>query len=845
VPLKTLKHRKINMKYTNSIRAVILASTAVSAGVTYAEAVLEEVLVTAERRVESLQDTPIAITALTSESIEKRGITSADDVYASMPGMNGFSAPGSRGVTSLSIRGISGGSPANISLDPAVGMYLDGVYIGKMLGSALDVAQIERIEVLRGPQGTLYGRNATAGAMNIISRKPLGEFAIDATAGIGNYGRQTLKTNIDFDSLGQVGEGAGKLTGAVSYLSKERDGFYKNYSGGPDFDTLDREAWRAALRWQPSEKVTVDYVYDHSDLDEINTLQKVVGFTEGPTYGGNRLNFLRNTVLPSAAALAAAPGADPRISARWLPSIQKTIDAYEKVVANGQGRPDGGGADSTPITQSEVDGHAVTAEWQLGEQGVLGDVTLKSITAQRQTETYVAGDLDGIDSSLDASGVGAYNDSLHATFLQLYGPSVGASSPIVDGLWAAVDQLGAGHSKQDTRSEYEQFSQEFQFIGATEQLDYALGLYWFDDESNFDRRAAFAMPLAGRDAQKYTLESEALAVYGQGTYRFAQLQDRLALTLGLRYTEEQKAIAYNFGAVATPFGTSPAKASSNDENFYNFSYNLTVAYDITEDINGFVRYATGYRSGGFNGEVFNNSFDEETIDQLEVGIKSDWWNNRLRVNAGLYAYEYKDLQTSALDSTSGSVTSSTINAGKAERWGSELEVAVAPTEGMVVSLAYTYINGDFEEYPDTCANGECIDGSAEAVRGNSPRSKVNASMDYTFAHTEIGDFNLFVDSSWQDTWEQVGLSPSLVNDGATRRPFLYTNSSMDARTLVNARLSLSKIPVDTGDLMVALWVNNLTKDDYPSYGINFQGLGLITEQYGDPRTFGMEVRYRY
>jgi iron complex outermembrane receptor protein len=181
------------MTYKNSIRAVILASTAVSAGLTYAEAVLEEVLVTAERRVESLQDTPIAITVLTSESIEKRGITSADGVYASMPGMNGFSSPGSRGVTSISIRGISGGSPANISLDPAVGMYLDGVYIGKMLGSALDVAQIERIEVLRGPQGTLYGRNATAGAMNIISRKPLGEFAIDTTAGIGNYGRQTLK----------------------------------------------------------------------------------------------------------------------------------------------------------------------------------------------------------------------------------------------------------------------------------------------------------------------------------------------------------------------------------------------------------------------------------------------------------------------------------------------------------------------------------------------------------------------------------------------------------------------------------------------------------------------------
>ncbi|WP_373080807.1 TonB-dependent receptor [Zhongshania sp.] len=805
--------------------------------------VLEEVLVTAERRVESLQDTPIAMTAMTSDNIEKRGITNTDDMFAAMPGMGGFSSPGSRGITSLSIRGISGGSPANISLDPAVGMYLDGVYVGKMLGSALDVAQIERIEVLRGPQGTLYGRNATAGAMNIISRKPLGEFAVDVTAGMGNYNLRTLKTNIDFDSIGQVGEGAGKLAAAASFLTKERDGFYNNYSGGEDFDNLDRQAWRAALRWQPVESLTVDYVYDHSELDEINTLQKVVGFTPGPTLGGDRLSFLRNTVLPFATGLGAAPGADPRINDRWLPSIQKTIDAYERVLANGEGRPDGGWADSTPITQSEVDGHALTAEWQLGEQGVLGDVTLKSITAQRETETYVAGDLDDIDSSLDANGIGAYNDSLHGVLLQYYGGSGGASFPGVDALWAAVDQLGAGHSMQDTRSKYEQLSQEFQLIGATEQLDYALGLYWFEDEANYDRRAAFAMPLAGRDAQKYTLESDALAVYGQSTYRFAQLEDRLALTLGMRYTEEKKAISYNYGAVATPFGTSPAQAISRDNNFYNFSYNATVAYDISDDINSFIRYATGYRSGGFNGEVFNNSFDEEIIEQLEIGIKSDWWNNRLRVNAGLYTYQYDDLQTSELKSSGGGITSSTINAGKAERWGSELEISLAPIEDMVVSLAHTYINGDFEDYPDTCnaANTQCIDGAKEAKRGNSPSNKVNASVDYTFATTAIGDFNLFADASWQDTWEQVALSPSVVSN----TPILYTNSSMDARTIVNARLSLSKIPVDTGDLMVSLWVNNLTKDDYPSYGVNFQGLGLITEQYGAPRTFGMEVRYRY
>lgn len=804
---------------------------------------LEEVLVTAERRVESLQDTPISITALNSEGIDKRGITNTDDMFASMPGMGGYSAPGSRGATSLSIRGISGGVGSNISLDPAVGMYVDGVYVGKMLGTAMDVAQIERIEILRGPQGTLYGRNSTAGAINVISRKPLGEFAADLTAGLGNYGLRTLKGSVDFDAIGEVGEGAGKLSAALNFLSKDRDGFYENYSGGEDFDNLDRLAWRAALRWEPRENITVDYIYDHSELDEVGTLQKAVGFTALNTQGTSRLDFLKNTVLPSAQGLAMAPGADGRIASRWIPSIQKTIDAYEQVLARGEGRPKGGWADNPPVSENESDGHAITAEWFLGERGVLGEVTLKSITAYREIETYVFGDLEDIDSSLDANGIGAYNDNLHLALLQIYGQFGGAGA---DGVWNAVDTLGAGHSLQDTSSAYEQFSQEFQLTGATAQLDYTLGLFWFEDESNYDRKAAFALPLAGRQAEKYTLNTDALALYGQGTYRFEQLEDRLALTIGMRYTEEKKAVAYNFGRVVSPFGVTPARSTDLDNNFYNFSYNATVAYDVADNINAFLRYATGYRSGGFNGEIFANGFDEETIEQVEVGVKSDWLDKRLRVNAGVYAYKYDDLQTSVIDTTSGTAASAIINAGVAERWGSELEISVAPVEAMVVSLAYSYIHGDFAEYPSTCFNGECIKGYKESKRGNSPSNKVNLSLDYTFASTAIGDFNLFVDANWQDTWEQVSLAPAVISDGmGGQGVYSFPVRSMDERTVVNARISLSNIPVEKGELMVSLWGNNLTDDDYPAYGINFQGLGLETEQYGAPRTYGLELRYRY
>lgn len=829
------------------VKALALAITAAAGlGSTSNAQVLEEILVTAERRVESIQDTPISITAMSGEDIDNLGITNTQDMFTSVPGMGGFASPGARGLVSISIRGVSGGNPANISLDPAVGMYMDGVYVGKMLGSSMDVAQIERIEVLRGPQGTLYGRNSTAGAVNIISRKPLGEFEVETALSVGNYGYSLAKANIDFNAIGDVGQGAGRLSSAFSVMKKDRDGYYKNYSGGADFDSLDRLALRAAFRWDINENITVDYVYDHSELDEISTIQKVVGFTMGPGFGGNRLDFLKNTALPAAQGLSQAPGADPRISNRWIPSIEKTIDAYERVLARGEGRPKGGWAENAPVSDNTLDGHAVTAEWNLGEKGSLGDITLKSISSVRETEVYVSGDLDDIDSSLDSNGVGAYNDGLHGVLLQFYGGSGGASFPGVDALWGFIDQLGAGHSDQDTNSDYEQFSQEFQLIGEKEQLDYALGLFWFEDESSYGRRAGFALPLAGRNAEKYQLETEALAIYGQGTYRVPSTNDRLALTLGVRYTEEKKSIDYDFGSVATPFGTSPARKASNDNKFDNFSYNLTAAYDISGDMNAFVRYATGYRSGGFNGEVFNNGFDEETMEQLEAGVKSDFLDNRVRVNASLFTYEYDDLQNSSLDNTGGTITSSTVNAGKAERWGGEVEVSAAVTANLIASLAYSYISGDFEEYPDTCANGTCIDGSKKAKRSNSPSNKVNASIDYTFAHTSIGKFGLFVHANWQDDWEPISLQANIVKDAQGQdTPFLYTNSNMDERTVVSAKLSLTEIPVSSGELAVSLWGNNLTDDDYPSYGINFQGLGLIAEQYGDPRTYGVELQYKF
>ncbi|HBM84313.1 MAG TPA: TonB-dependent receptor [Halieaceae bacterium] len=806
---------------------------------------LEEIVVTAQKREENIQETPISITALSGSAIEKRGITNSGDLMGEIPGVAGFEAPGSRGTTGLTIRGMASGGPNNLSLDPAIGLYLDGVFIGKNVGSAMDVAELERIEVLRGPQGTLYGRNSTGGAVNFISRKPSGESGFRATGAMGNYDYRSLKLNIDSASFGEVGEGLGQIAFSAGYQTRLRDGFQENDSpGGADFNDLDREAWRVSAKWDLTESFSVDYNYDHSVLDESNALEQVVGFNSVDAAGlVDRVGAMQG-ILAGARAWAATPGTDPRIGDRWIPSLEQTIAAYQGVIERGPGRQDRGLADFSPSTNTETEGHALTLTWEIG------DIVLKSITAYREMESYVFGDIEDLDSSLDSNGIGAYNDLLHLTLGGLYGATGGFDPGIpqlpFDAIWNGIDEIGAFHTKQDTDNFYEQFSQELQLVGSSDSLQYVLGLYYFEDDAEYSRRAIFVAPISGAPTQNYALSTEAAAVYGQATWQPGWLQDRLSLTFGLRYTEEDKDIIWDYLAYSTPFaGQIPRQTQANAESFDNLSGNFTAAFQATDDINAFLRYATGYRSGGFNGEQIGTpSFNEETVEQWEIGLKSDWWDGRLRINGSLYTYVWEDIQLANTDSSGGSATTRIINAGEADRWGGELEVLAAPIDNLVLGLSYAYIHGDFDKFPDVCGTAvpqSCIDGVSSALRPYSPSNQLNLTADYTFAETAYGDVTGFIRVNWQDEWYENALWNGVV-DG---QPVVYPSAVMDERMVVGARLSLENIKVGDAMMRVTLFGENLTDDDYPVYSINFGALGLISEQYGAPRTWGVELAYDY
>ena len=854
---------------------------------------LEEVLVTAQKREESLQDVPISITALSESDLERRGVQNVGDLINAIPNMGGYEAPGSRGNVSFSLRGIGSGSPSNLSVDPANAMYLDGVYIGKQIGSALDVAEIARVEVLRGPQGTLYGRNSTGGAINFITQKPTGELGGKFTGTVGSDGLWGGKGTLYTGTLGEIGEGLGALSASFGYQKRERDELYDNTNSNfDDFESLDREGYRLALRWDVNDSLSVDYAYDHSELNEKATAQVFVGatpFSIDPVTGAetSRTDFIDGVILgqivPGLAQMnqfAPAFGLSPDTTTdRYAGSSAATSN----LLANPSdgSRPNKASSDINTFSDSESDGHNLTIALAFDDMGALGNVEFKSITGYREMQNQNFGDLDGTDNSLNADGIGAINDSTLGAMTAIYGEELGifgaiannpALLPVLKPLydeaqantaafWNAVDTYGGAYFNQDQSLDYDQWSQELQMVGTTDRLDYAVGLYYFSDDGKNRAYRRAAQPVGGITGTNYDNETEAWALYGQTTYRPDMLGDRLAITLGYRYTEEDKEVKYLYedagsfllpGAVPGTLRVNPGYTGelapvpgqygvSDDKSFDNSSGNVTLAYDLADSTNVFLRYARGYRSGGFNGERFGDQFDEETIDMLELGFKSDLIPAVLRLNAAVFAYKYDDLQVNQIEVTEEGQTTSFIgNAGSAERWGAEIEAQWLPLDDLMISLSYAHMNGDFDEYATLEGPTKSLNLDDVAKRG-SPDNQASLITDWVFVRTDWAEFMAHVEVFWQDE----SYAAAAWTGTYSGEPVLFDPIVLDERTIVNARVGIENVELGNGTLRASIWGKNVFDQDYNTFGVNFASLGPITDQYGEEASFGLDVTYEF
>ena len=345
-------------------------------------------------------------------------------------------------------------------------------------------------------------------------------------------------------------------------------------------------------------------------------------------------------------------------------------------------------------------------------------------------------------------------------------------------------------------------------------------------------------------------DNYAIAPYGQASWVPPILQDMLTVTAGLRFTYEKKKQTRDYDCIYIFDPNNPAGNTCDfvpdlvnlkaDKTFDNLSPMGNIALQITDDLLGYARVARGFKSGGFNGRAttaaaFLEPYDEETLTSYELGIKSDWLDNRLRLNASGFFTDYEDLQVAVFEPTAGQIVSKLQNAAKAEIWGAELELTAIPLPGVDVRATYAFLDPEYKEFcntrdPDTGLCTEDITDTAKFVI--TPDHTASLGIGYTAPPSDRGTFSVRLDGYWQDAvW-------FLVKDN-------YQNNQ-GGYFVLNGRAEVADIPTENGSIDVALWARNLLDTNYREFGIDFgEALGYSGNIYGDPRTVGVELVWNW
>ena len=746
---------------------------------------LEEVIVTAQKRAESLQDAPISISAYGEQSLEAMRIEEISDLAAYVPNMSMQKAAGSKDNLTYTIRGLSAGDVTLLS-ENAVGMYIDGVYIARNSGAAFDLSDVERIEVLRGPQGSLYGRNTIGGAINIVTNRPLEEFGFKQKLALGN--RDYLVSRTSFDT-GRLGDFAAKL----SFNHREQGGDVRNLTTGrKDLGAFESDGYRLALNWTPSAAFSGDLIVERIQRDGNPGVQQLVHVRDSyAAFGG--------------------------------PVIQQAVDRATSTPLDEMSA--GVGIDDESAF-TDIDFQSLILAWDVG------DITLKSISAHRK-----------LHMGYDAGNSQMYPVTSPFTVFTLDSATF-ASTPVAVGEYVPM-----ATSMRETN--HKQVSQEFQVLGEAfdSRLKYIAGLYYFKEEGDDDQPAWFTMPGAflgfplgtdvyyGPFATKYGIESKSKAAFGQLTW---SATDQLDLTLGMRYTRDDKnAELLVQGAM-----------QSASDSWSNFDYSLTANYHFNEDISFYATYSTGYRAGGFTAraqtiESFTTPYDEEHATSHELGVKSEWLDSRVRLNGALFYVDYEDAQVNQFVASDVGLNDIIQNAGKATISGVELELTVLPIDGLMVALAYGHTHYKYDEFvtgrldpvsaspaptdkADQYGNEDIAD-TAKPLRA--PKNTGSVIVAYDFSPTAIGRFSARIDATYQSR---------LYNHTQ-----LNNYTAGENQTLLNARLTLSDVPVKWGDLSVALWGRNLADKRYTEASVDYGTLGFATRSFMEPRSYGVDLTYQF
>ena len=653
---------------------------------------LEEVTVTARKRAESMQDVPVSVTAIAAQ-LQDPSIHSLQDVQNYAPNVSIDEIPGNNGA-SISIRGISF-QETDKSLDPPAGVILDGVYLGVAAGQLLNNFDLERVEILRGPQGTLFGKNTIAGAINVIRTAPTREYDAKIKVGGGDWNRRELNVVVN-TPLGENG-------GLKLYGNKvSHDGYIRNDLIDDDLGDVDYRQLGGTIAFDALDSLevslTVERIEDNSEV-------------------GAWSNFNRTTDSMACWSTLGLPFPPSSLSA----DVPFGSGCMEFDDQSGEGNSSVNAPNTSEVTNDYMN---LTMAWQIGNWQI----------------TSITGYIDRVEDfrvEYDASRV------------------------------PFVDVLG-GH-------EYSQFSQELRAdISLSESVNLTSGLYYWESEywqtqTSYDMWYFFGIGFGpeggfgpGEISQGLTGEGDNKAVSAFASLDW-QLTDKLLLNLGGRFTQEKKSFTGGSGPFTYVPGNidivPPGPINSLKDDWNEFSPKVALQYDLSEDMMVFGSYASGFKSGGFfarTQDVYGmQSYDPEYVDTLELGVKSEWLGNRLRLNATAFVSEYTDKQEDVIvpDST-GSVSTVVRNASDVDIQGLEVELVAALTDHLNLSANLGLLDTEYKEFfADISGDGVATDNSGLVIR-NAPETTFGLGLDYV-RDIGIADLSANYSYRWRDEYQTI------------------------------------------------------------------------------------------
>jgi iron complex outermembrane receptor protein len=776
---------------------------------------LDEIVVTAEKRPESLQKTAISISVMRGDDLVNRHVQSLTDLGdGAIPSLRVapfFSRPG---ALIVNVRGVGVLSDSNQpARDQGVGVYIDGVYMGRPQGLGAALYDIENIEVLKGPQGTLFGRNTEGGALNIVTKRPSGEFKMNTTVGAGNFGSYKAETHID---LPEINGFSIKLDGLVSH----RDGLVKNpLKSASDFNGYDKRGVHGEILWKASPDFTVDLAADTS-YDAVTTL-----YQQQISAGTNRQAAA--VVLQPHRAKTAVFGVPVQ------PSVGKST------------------------------GVRLNLEWQAAPS-----LMLKSISAYRRLTQSQFDNASAATSAQQPTGSTA-NPNGDFNLPTTVRTAVTNFPTVYPGF--AFGRYSLAYFKQS------QVSQELQAIGDFgDQFKYAIGALYYQEKVRDNAQAYntnYFLDAAGstygvldidpatRNIDRAShVKTTSIGAYGQATYTPSFL-DIAHLTGGLRWTRDKKVGSLDIVNNTLPLPINGATVPGPiglDAHWSRVDPMVNLALDVTPDVHVYGKWSTGYKSGGANSRATNYApFNPETVSMFEIGAKTEFWDHRARFNIAAYTGTYKNIQLdfSGLyeDVVDGVVvlttrtTTNTVNdTGKGKLKGVEAEFTLAPVTGLTLMASYAYnsvkIPDALNPFPIAGNNGKPSDFPVPIYQVYTPAHSASGSIDYEVPLNNMA-LRFHLDGNYDSGYYGAYTDPGF---NALTGVVTYKQPKGEAGLVFNGRIAVADIEMGNSGakLTISAWARNLFNEEHVFLKAAAAATG-VNGFFNEARTFGGDVNVKF